>query len=51
MIEPDWIVEHKLMVSSTPIISNSFFTVNDQGLNAQHLQSSSNSEASLSSAY
>jgi hypothetical protein len=47
MIEPDWIVEDKLVVSSAPIISNSVFAVDDQGFNAQHLQPSSDSQSSL----
>ena len=47
MIEPDGIVEDKLVVSSTPVVSNSVFAVNNQGLNTQHLQSSGNGEACL----
>jgi hypothetical protein len=48
MIEPDWIVEDKLVVSSTPVVSNSAFAVNNQRLNTQHLQSSGDGEACLS---
>ena len=30
MIEPNWIMEDKLVVSTTPVIANSVLTINDQ---------------------
>jgi len=51
MVKPNGIMQDQLVISRSPIVSNSLFSVNDQRLDAQHLESGRNAEPCLPSAY
>lgn len=49
MVIMDPVVKNQLVISLPPVVTNSFILVNNQGLNAQHLESSTNCKTALSS--
>jgi hypothetical protein len=51
MVVPNWIMQNELVVSLSPIISHSLVTVDDEGIDSEHFQSSSWCEASLTSTW
>jgi hypothetical protein len=50
MIKPNGIMKDQLVISISPIISDPLFSVNDQRLDAQQLESGRNAEPCLASA-
>lgn len=48
---PNGIMQYKLSIPLSPVVSNTTVLVNDQGLNTKLLQTSSHGQATLTGAY
>lgn len=49
MVVPHRIMQDQLMVPLTPIVTDGLFTIDDQRVDAQHLQSCAGCESGLAS--